>query len=171
MCPASRSQGPCNSLPAMQRRPQEMCVDTLRPFCYSICFAFFAYSSRTGSDPPVWADLKKDIQGDMTISKAYAQIAKAAAYQRRNLYKNFGFGLMPSRLRLLGIAMLAFVGASLLVGCGGGSSGITLEVIPNTAQMVDQGQNIFFNAIVSPDPNNKGVTWMTPTGSGCAGTG
>jgi large repetitive protein len=107
----------------------------------------------------------------MTISKAYAQIAKAAAYQRRNLYKNFGFGLMPSRLRLLGIAMLAFVGASLLVGCGGGSSGITLEVIPNTAQMVDQGQNIFFNAIVSPDPNNKGVTWMTPTGSGCAGTG
>jgi hypothetical protein len=107
----------------------------------------------------------------MTISKAYAQIAKAAAYQRRNLYKNFGFGLMPSRLRLLGIAMLAFVSASLLVGCGGGSSGITLEVIPNTAQMVDQGQNIFFNAIVSPDPNNKGVTWMMPTGSGCAGTG
>jgi len=107
----------------------------------------------------------------MTISKAYAQIAKAAAYQRRDLYKNFGFGLMPSRLRLFGIAMLAFVSASLLVGCGGGSSGITLEVIPNTAQMVDQGQNIFFNAIVSPDPNNKGVTWMMPTGSGCAGTG
>jgi large repetitive protein len=107
----------------------------------------------------------------MTISKAYAQIAKTAAYQRRNLYKNLGFGLMPSRLRLLGIAILAFVSASLLVGCGGGSSGITLEVIPNTAQMVDQGQNIFFNAIVSPDPNNKGVTWMMPTGSGCAGTG
>jgi len=79
--------------------------------------------------------------------------------------------MTPSRLRLLGIALLAFVGVSLLVGCGGGSSGITLEVIPNTSQTVDQGQNIFFNAIVSPDPNNKGVTWMTPTGSGCAGAG
>ena len=107
----------------------------------------------------------------MTISKAYAQIAQAAAYQRRNLYKNLSFGLTQSRLRLLGIALLAFVGASLLAGCGGGSSGITLEVIPNTAQTVDQGQNIPFSAIVSPDPNMKGVTWMTPTGSGCAGAG
>src|ERR1700733_16337502 len=107
----------------------------------------------------------------MTISKAYAQIGQAAAYRPRNLYKNFGFGLTPSRLGLIGIALLAFVSASLLGGCGGGTSGITLEVIPNTSQMVDQGQNIFFNAIVSPDPNNKGVTWMTPTGSGCAGAG
>ena len=108
----------------------------------------------------------------MTISKAYAQFAKAAAYQRRNLFKNLSFEMTPSRLTLLGIALLAFVGVSLLAGCGGsGGSGIMLEVIPNTSQTVDQGQNISFNAIVSPDPNNKGVTWMTPTGSGCAGAG
>jgi len=80
--------------------------------------------------------------------------------------------MTPSQLRLLGITLLAFVGVSLLVGCGGsGGSGITLEVIPNTSQTVDQGQNIFFNAIVSPDPNNKGVTWKTPTGTGCSGAG
>src|SRR3984957_2929304 len=107
----------------------------------------------------------------MTISKAYAQIAKASASQRRNSFKNFSFGLTPSRRRLLGIALLAFVGVSLLAGCGGSShSAIMLEVIPNTSQTVDQGQNVLFNAIVSPDPKNQGVTW-TLTGTGCAGDG
>jgi putative Ig domain-containing protein len=107
----------------------------------------------------------------MTISKAYVQIAQPAASQRRNLHKNFSFGLTPSRLRLLGIALLAFVGICLLAGCGGSSSsGIMLEVIPNTSQTVDQGQNVLFNAIVSPDPKNQGVTW-TLTGTGCAGDG
>jgi len=107
----------------------------------------------------------------MKISKAYAQIAQAAAYQRRNLYKKLSFGMTPSQLRVLGIALLAFVGVSLLAGCGGGGTAITLEVIPNTSQTVDQGQNIFFNAIVSPDPNNKGVTWKPLTGTGCSGAG
>jgi Putative Ig domain len=106
----------------------------------------------------------------MTISKAYAQIARAAAYQRRNLYKNSSFGMTASRLGLLGIALLAFVSVSLLASCGGSGTSITLEVIPNTSQTVDQGQNIFFNAIVSPDLKNQGVTW-TLTGTGCAGSG
>src|SRR5580704_14139853 len=107
----------------------------------------------------------------MTISKAYAQIAKASASQRRNSFRNLSFGMTPTRLRFLGIALLAFVGLSLLASCGGsGSSGIMLEVIPNTSQTVDQGQNVLFNAIVSPDPKNQGVTW-TVTGTGCAGNG
>jgi len=79
--------------------------------------------------------------------------------------------MTPTRLRFLGIALLAFVGLSLLASCGGsGSSGIMLEVIPNTSQTVDQGQNVLFNAIVSPDPKNQGVTW-TLTGTACAGSG
>jgi hypothetical protein len=51
--------GHANGSPQCSGDLKEMCVDTLRPFCYSICFAFFVNSSRTGSDPPVWADLKK----------------------------------------------------------------------------------------------------------------
>jgi hypothetical protein len=107
----------------------------------------------------------------MTISKAYAQIAKAAASQSRNLFKNLSFAMTPARRRFLGITLLAFVGVSLLASCKGrGSSAIMLEVIPNTSQTVDQGQNVLFNAIVSPDPKNQGVTW-TLTGTGCAGNG
>jgi Putative Ig domain len=44
-----------------------------------------------------------------------------------------------------------------------------VQVNPNTTQMVDEGQPLFFTASVS-DNNTRGVTW-TLTGSGCAGTG
>lgn len=108
----------------------------------------------------------------MTTSKAYAQIAKAAASRRKTTAERPSFGLRPGRLQLLGVTLLGFLSVSLLASCGGSaSSGVTLEVIPNTSQTVDQGQNIFFNAIVSPDPKNQGVTWNAPTGTACAGTG
>ena len=58
-----------------------------------------------------------------------------------------------------------------LAACGGGNGAITLEVTPNTAQTVDQGQVIQFNAILGSDTGNQGVTWKPLTGTGCAGTG
>jgi hypothetical protein len=149
--------------------PQEMCVDTLRRFCYSICFAFLASDPRTGSVPPVWANLKKDIQGDMTTSKAYAQTANGSPSRYKSAAADSDFGFRLARVWLLGFVLFSFLGVGLLAGCGGGSS-ITLEVTPNTSQTVDQGQVILFNAILGNDTGMQGVTW-TLTGTGCAGTG
>ncbi|MGB8541534.1 MAG: Ig domain-containing protein [Candidatus Acidiferrales bacterium] len=111
----------------------------------------------------------------MTTLKAYAQISKAAARQRGDTSENSDFsmqpaGVLPSRLRLLALVLLSLLGVSFLVGCGGGS-GITLEIIPNTSQTVDQGQIIQFSAILGNDTGNRGVTWKPLTGTGCAGTG
>jgi hypothetical protein len=106
----------------------------------------------------------------MTTLKAYAQISKAAAHQRRNSEKNSDFGTQSGRRRWFGLVLLSLLGVSFLVGCGGGS-GITLEVIPNSAQTVDQGQTIQFSAVLGNDTSNKGVTWQPLTGTGCAGTG
>jgi hypothetical protein len=106
----------------------------------------------------------------MTTLKAYAQISKAAARQRGNSTKNSNFSTQLGRLRLFGLVLLSLLGVSFLVGCGGGS-GITLEITPNTAQTVDQGQTIQFSAILGNDTGNKGVTWKPLTGTGCAGAG
>jgi len=46
-----------------------------------------------------------------------------------------------------------------------GGTSITLEVLPNTAQTVDQGQAIQFTAILGNDTGNQGVTWKPLTGS------
>jgi hypothetical protein len=106
----------------------------------------------------------------MTTLKAYAQISKAAAHQRRNSIAGSHFSLQPGRLRLFALVLLCSLGVSFLAGCGGGT-GITLEVTPNTSQTVDQGQTIQFNAILGNDTGNAGVTWKPLTGTGCAGTG
>ncbi len=107
----------------------------------------------------------------MTTSKAYAQILKSAATPRENAADKLSFRVPASRIRLLGFVMLAFLGMGLLASCGGGGSGsITLEVLPNTSQTVDQGQVINFTAILGNDTAMMGVTW-TLTGTGCAGTG
>ncbi|MGB0034149.1 MAG: Ig domain-containing protein [Candidatus Acidiferrales bacterium] len=58
-----------------------------------------------------------------------------------------------------------------LSGCGGGSgAAITIEISPNIAQSVDQGQSLNFTATLANDTNSQGVTW-TITGTGCAGAG
>jgi hypothetical protein len=106
----------------------------------------------------------------MTTLKAYAQISNVAARQRGNAAKNSDFRTQLGRRRWLGPVLLCSIAVSLLMGCGGGS-GITLEVIPNTSQTVDQGQTIQFSAILGNDTGNKGVTWKPLTGTGCAGTG
>jgi large repetitive protein len=114
---------------------------------------------------------EKEIQGDMTISKAYAQMFENAGSRRAVGAGLTVCGFRAERLRLLAFALLAFLGAGFLAACGGGNSAITLEVTPNTAQTVDQGQVIQFTAILGNDTGNQGVTWKTLTGSGCAGTG
>jgi large repetitive protein len=80
-------------------------------------------------------------------------------------------GFRLAQVRLLAFALLTFLGVGFLSACGGGNSAITLEVFPNTAQTVDQGQFIDFTAILGNDTHNQGVTWKLPTGSGCAGNG
>jgi hypothetical protein len=114
---------------------------------------------------------EKEIQGDMTISKAYAQMFENAGSRRAVGAGLAVCGFRAERLRLMAFALLAFLGAGFLAACGGGNSAITLEVTPNTAQTVDQGQVIQFTAILGNDTGMKGVTWKPLTGTGCAGTG
>lgn len=75
------------------------------------------------------------------------------------------------RQKVMPFVLLAFLGAAFLSSCGGSNTAITLEITPNTAQTVDQGQVIQFTAILGNDTQNQGVTWQPLTGSGCAGTG
>src|SRR6202046_704802 len=107
----------------------------------------------------------------MPILKAYAQMFENAGRQRRVAAELTVFRFRVARLRVLALALLAFLGGGFLSGGGGGNSAITLEVWPNTAQTVDQGQVIQFTAILGNDTHNQGVTWKPLTGTGCAGTG
>jgi len=107
----------------------------------------------------------------MRTSNAYAQMTENTENWRKGVPDGPVFGFRLARLRVLALALLAFLGVGFLSGCGGGNSAITLEVFPNTAQTVDQGQVIQFSAILGNDTHNQGVTWKPLTGSGCAGTG
>jgi hypothetical protein len=114
---------------------------------------------------------EKEIQGDMTTSKAYARIFENTG-SRRGIFADLAVsGFRMERMWLLAFALLTILGVGFLSGCGGGNSAITLEVLPNTAQTVDQGQVIQFTAILGNDTHNQGVTWKPLTGSGCSGNG
>jgi hypothetical protein len=105
----------------------------------------------------------------MTTSKAYAQLFENAGSRRKADATACGFRL--TRPQVVAFRVLVLLGVGFLSACGGGKTAITLEVTPNTAQTVDQGQVIQFNAILGNDTRNQGVTWMPLTGTGCAGTG
>jgi len=73
-------------------------------------------------------------------------------------------------LVILTAALLLVLGA-----CGGGSSAtpIVLQVSPNAAQTLDEGQTVNFVATTN-DPKNQGAIWTlsgTAGGSACAGAG
>jgi large repetitive protein len=134
-------------------------------------FRFLSWRFDEGFCPTALGGSEKEIQGDMTILKAYARMFENPGSRRRVVADFTVSGFRVERLRLLAFALLAFLGVGFLAACGGGNTAITLEVTPNTAQTVDQGQVIQFTAILGNDTGNQGVTWMPLTGTGCAGTG
>jgi putative Ig domain-containing protein len=146
-----------------------MCVDTLRPFCYSICFAYCVDGSIRGSFKPQPGQIQEKSKGDMTTSNEFAQFGKIPVDCDWRAGRPARTGINPTLLSAT-IFLLVFV--IILPGCGGGSSntGIVLEVQPNIAQTMDEGEQQVFTAFLSPDPANKGVTWSL-SGTGCAGDG
>ena len=138
-----------------------MCVDTLRRFCYSTSFAKQANGSTWERLPPA-GRIRKEIQGAMKISKAYARLwlgAENNALNRDRIH----------RAKSLALILLAILCAISISSCHGGGTSITLEVTPKTVTL-DEGQAQIFIATLGNDTKNLGVTW-TLTGSGCAGSG
>jgi large repetitive protein len=80
----------------------------------------------------------------------------------------FGAALSPASFFVL-LAATVSLGPMLLSGCGGGGAAITIEIVPSTAQSLDENESLSFTALLANDTHNKGVTWKL-TGSGCAGT-
>jgi hypothetical protein len=107
----------------------------------------------------------------MTASNAYARSddreGKGSVKRSNRLARDGGshWRLWHSAAYLL----LASLCVAFVAGCGGAGPTLTVQLSPNNAQTVDEGQPLFFTASVS-DNNTRGVTW-TLTGSGCAGTG
>jgi hypothetical protein len=68
--------------------------------------------------------------------------------------------------------MAACLTLLLIVSCGGKHvTTITIEIVPNSAQTVDEGSVINFTALLGGDTNNDGVTWDLTASTGCAGAG
>ena len=147
-----------------------MCVDTLRPFCYSICFAYCGDGSTWGFFQPQPGRIQQKSKGDMTTSNEYARFGKVPVIPdgkiaRRPVGSENRWSFFAA---LLVVVFLVLV----IAGCGGSSGGTTivLEVKPSTTQTMDEGGTQDFTAFVAPDPKNKGVTWSL-SGTGCAGDG
>jgi len=106
----------------------------------------------------------------MTTLKAYARIRECSVNQIRSVARASREGRGRSAFRFFAITLASFLGVALLSSCGSSNGAVTLEVTPNAAQTVDQGQVINYMAYLGNDTKNQGVTW-TLTGTGCAGTG
>ena len=76
---------------------------------------------------------------------------------------------MKSTRRTIALT-LTFLGLALLAGCKGGGTTITVQIEPNTAPTIDEGQPFNFTATLTNDTTNAGVTWSL-TQTGCSGTG
>ena len=83
-----------------------------------------------------------------------------------------------SRILAAVVFLLAMAAAASSSGCGSSSApggppppppAISVNLMPNGSQSVDQGQSIKFTANVSNDSSNKGVTWaLTQNGAACS---
>ncbi|MGH7838911.1 MAG: PKD domain-containing protein, partial [Candidatus Binataceae bacterium] len=73
-------------------------------------------------------------------------------------------------LRFAAPLLLACFALLTLNACGGGASGITIEIQPNASQNLDQNQQVTFTATLANDTRNQGVTWKV-TGTNCSGNG
>jgi Putative Ig domain len=102
----------------------------------------------------------------MKTSKAYARMKDCLWLGAENNAFDRGRNIRGASLALI---LSAIFSITLVSGCGGGGTSITLEVTPKTVTL-DEGQAQIFIATLGNDTKNLGVTW-TLTGSGCAGTG
>ena len=103
----------------------------------------------------------------MTASKAHVRTARNSA----NCDGTSGEKLSRvHKLRTLGAVLFAFFGLTFISNCGSGNAAITVQVLPNTSQTVDEGQTIAFTATLQNDTANAGVKW-TFTGTACSGSG
>ena len=107
----------------------------------------------------------------------------SAARGSRFDYGNPGGGM--KELLRAAVLSLACVGSILICGCGGGATGVTVNVVSATGILsMDESQpnavppvlsKLNFTATVGGDTSNKGVTWESSThpltGTGCAGDG
>jgi hypothetical protein len=106
----------------------------------------------------------------MTTLKTYARTGRDAVK-----VSGKSEALRSGRRKLIWCSAVALVicGLVALAGCGGGSSSngkITIQIIPGSAQSIDTGQALTFNATLANDTDNKGVSWQF-TGSSCSGAG
>ncbi len=118
----------------------------------------------------------------MRISKAYVRATHGAA----NGGTDGGhFARRMKQLRWAATLVPACLGVILLARCGGGATGITVEIQPSATQTVDESQpacnppntltgceEIAFTATVGGDSTNAGVIWnLNVLSTGCSGTG
>ena len=107
----------------------------------------------------------------------------SAARESRFDNENPGGGMKG--LRRGAALALACLGSILICGCGGGVTGVTVNVVSATGTLsMDESQpnavppvfsTLNFTATLGGDTSNKGVTWESSThpltGTGCAGDG
>ena len=147
-----------------------MCVDTLRPFCYSKGLAVDTKGSTREHSTPAWANPEQKTKGAMTISKAYARMRNIS----RKVSPFFESSSNGRAVLLRKIASVSLFCAALtfLTSCGGGAAGISIQLTSGLSQSVDQGQSLQITATVGGDTKNLGVTWMFPTtNTTCSGDG
>jgi hypothetical protein len=84
-----------------------------------------------------------------------------------------GFGgWMAAKKSRIALAA-AFCSILLLAGCHSSAPAITVQIMPNSALSIDEGQPLNFTATVANDTLNQGVSWSLAQTSSttCSGTG
>lgn len=97
----------------------------------------------------------------MTISKAYA--CRRTISRKVNPFVDSGSKKRTIALRKIATASLICAALGLLISCGSGPGGISIQITSGLSQSIDQGQTLQLTATVGGDTRNLGVTWSIPT--------